>query len=316
MKARRDLRKMKDYYDILGATRNMTEADIRACYKQQALKLHPDKNSDTMANKQFQELQEAYTVLSNPELRKRYDAGESHNPQDNQTLSKVIFEVMIDMLKEYQTMSELHIHHTVTISLARAYQGGKVTFPIKKYVHDELVTDVEYVTLPARCTESRILVPAGGHVKGKYPPGNLFVKIKIGLPKNTELRAHSTSLDIHHILPITLRNVYGGLRKRIHFLGQPYLIVNDWDPPVVTSNECIVFVDMGLGKFGDLYLHLDIHLPPSPKKAIEQVQNPVRKESKGIDIITPDHVTDFGIPSADDVEPPSDTRRRQECCVQ
>ncbi|WP_432670848.1 DnaJ C-terminal domain-containing protein [Flavobacterium sp. SM2513] len=63
-----------DYYKVLGLTKSATEADIKKAYRKLARKLHPDLNPDDKeAHAKFQQLNEANTVLSNPENRKKYD---------------------------------------------------------------------------------------------------------------------------------------------------------------------------------------------------------------------------------------------------
>lgn len=62
------------YYQILAVTPNATSEEIKLSYRKLALKLHPDKNRDNPeATTKFQELQEAYEVLSDTERRTNYD---------------------------------------------------------------------------------------------------------------------------------------------------------------------------------------------------------------------------------------------------
>lgn len=62
------------YYELLGIPTNATELDIKKAYRKQAIKLHPDKNpNDPTAHEKFQAVGEAYQVLSDTSLRKRYD---------------------------------------------------------------------------------------------------------------------------------------------------------------------------------------------------------------------------------------------------
>ncbi len=64
----------KDFYDILGLSKNATPEEIKKAYRQKALKFHPDKNpGDAKAEEQFKEAAEAYEVLSDPEKKARYD---------------------------------------------------------------------------------------------------------------------------------------------------------------------------------------------------------------------------------------------------
>ncbi len=64
----------RDYYDILGVSRDASQKDIKKAYRKLAAKYHPDKNPDDKeAENKFKEVGEAYDVLSDPEKRKMYD---------------------------------------------------------------------------------------------------------------------------------------------------------------------------------------------------------------------------------------------------
>jgi curved DNA-binding protein len=64
----------KDYYQTLGVARNADEKEIKRVYRKLAQQYHPDKNpGDKAAEAKFKEINEAYTVLSDPEKRSKYD---------------------------------------------------------------------------------------------------------------------------------------------------------------------------------------------------------------------------------------------------
>lgn len=64
----------RDYYEVLGVSRDTAEGEIKKAYRKLALKYHPDKNpGDAEAEAFFKEAAEAYSVLSDAEKRARYD---------------------------------------------------------------------------------------------------------------------------------------------------------------------------------------------------------------------------------------------------
>ncbi len=64
----------RDYYEVLGINKNSTPDQIKAAYRKQAVKYHPDKNKgDKASEEKFKEASEAYHVLSDSERKQNYD---------------------------------------------------------------------------------------------------------------------------------------------------------------------------------------------------------------------------------------------------
>ena len=64
----------RDYYEVLGISKNASKEEIKKAYRKQALKYHPDKNpGNKSAEENFKEAAEAYEVLSNDDKKARYD---------------------------------------------------------------------------------------------------------------------------------------------------------------------------------------------------------------------------------------------------
>lgn len=63
----------RDYYEILGVSKNATQQEIKSAYRRLALQWHPDRNKSPEAEKRFKEINEAYEVLSDPKKRQAYD---------------------------------------------------------------------------------------------------------------------------------------------------------------------------------------------------------------------------------------------------
>lgn len=64
----------RDYYEILGVDKGVSETELKKAYRKQAMKFHPDRNKgDADAEQKFKEAAEAYEVLRDPQKKARYD---------------------------------------------------------------------------------------------------------------------------------------------------------------------------------------------------------------------------------------------------
>src|SRR6184192_1317287 len=63
----------RDYYELLGVSRNASESEIKKAFRSLARELHPDVSDAPDAQERFREVVEAYEVLSKPETRELYD---------------------------------------------------------------------------------------------------------------------------------------------------------------------------------------------------------------------------------------------------
>ena len=63
----------RDYYEVLGVSKDAGEEEIKKAFRKKALEYHPDKNKSADAEEKFKEINEAYQILNDTEKRSRYD---------------------------------------------------------------------------------------------------------------------------------------------------------------------------------------------------------------------------------------------------
>lgn len=127
----------KDYYKSLGVEKDASSKQIKKAFRNLALKYHPDKNPDKDTTKKFQEVAEAYEVLSDPEKRKQYDM-KGHNAwgADGSTGFKPgnfnfdeLFKGFDEhFFKEMQGMKSHFAHHFGSHNGAHEFAGGAFNF--------------------------------------------------------------------------------------------------------------------------------------------------------------------------------------------
>ncbi len=97
----------RDYYEVLGVSKDASADEIKKAYRKKAMQYHPDRNpGDKEAEEKFKEAAEAYDVLSNPDKKARYDqfghAGMGNQASDFSGMNfNDIFSHFADILKRW-----------------------------------------------------------------------------------------------------------------------------------------------------------------------------------------------------------------------
>jgi len=158
----------KDYYEILGVSRNATQEEIKKAYRRLARKYHPDFNKEPGAEDKFKEINQAYQVLSDENKKQIYDqygeeglsAQMGQGAQEAWARTNVNFSNLDDILKDFfgggfgdlfqeeipfggrktrgsakqRPINGEDIVKTVEMSLEEAYTGKKINLEIEKGV--------------------------------------------------------------------------------------------------------------------------------------------------------------------------------------
>ncbi|MFH0847184.1 MAG: DnaJ domain-containing protein [Chloroflexota bacterium] len=99
----------KDYYAILGVPRDASQEDIKKAYRSLAMQFHPDRNpgKEQWANDKFKEINEAFSVLGDPERRKQYDLGINPRRLPDPGNKRVIVHLTLSPFRCYSIKSVL-----------------------------------------------------------------------------------------------------------------------------------------------------------------------------------------------------------------
>lgn len=132
----------KDYYKVLEVKKNDSIEDIKKKYKKLALKYHPDKTSDDKKKayeEKFKEINEAYSVLSDEDKRKKYDmGGQDQFRSSGGGFSGNDFSSMFQDLfngggfEEEESRNNLDLHQNLAIDFTEAAFGCKKKLLIKR----------------------------------------------------------------------------------------------------------------------------------------------------------------------------------------
>ena len=104
----------KDYYQILHIASNATAEEIKAAYRKLAFKYHPDKNAgNTITEAVFKEINEAYSILSNPAKREQYHnnrtSTSNHSVRTQKTHAVTCFTLMQEAAKTKALVDKTNI---------------------------------------------------------------------------------------------------------------------------------------------------------------------------------------------------------------
>lgn len=288
----------KDYYKILGVSRDAKEEEIKRAYRKLARKYHPDVSKEPNAETRFKELQEAYTVLKDKEKRKEYDnlgsnwqGGQPFRPppgwQSQQSQNREgnrgghfyeeadlggfsDFFANIFGGKQSSGFNTSRQGRTSAYARAGEDQHAKITITLKEAYQGvrktiTLTVNGEMRTLkiniPAGVTNQQQLRLANQGGQGT-PSGDLYLEINIAPDRLFTLQGR----DVYLTLPIAPWEAALGAKVTVPTLGEP---VEMKIPANTASNQSLRLKGKGLPHKtipGDQYILLKVVTPPAKTK--------------------------------------------------
>lgn len=285
---------MTDPYAVLGVSKTATPDQIRAAFRKLAKKYHPDLNpGDKAAEAKFKEIGQANDLLSDPEKRRRFDAGEidaqgqeapprgfyrdeAGGPSGRKYDRAGGHEEFVDMGGIFSEMfgdrrgfgfggaggdgfdmSGLPVSYSLTVPFLVAARGGKqrVTLP------DGRTLDIDVPEGTTNGTTLRLKGQGMPGAKGK-PAGDAYVEIHVQPHAFFEPRDN----DVHVELPVTLSEAVLGGKIEVPTVGGPVMLNVPAGSNTGTSLRLKGrgLLDRKSGQRGDQYVRLKVMLPDAP----------------------------------------------------
>lgn len=303
----------KDYYQTLGVKRDASLPEIKKAFRKLARKYHPDVSKEADAEAKMKEVNEAYTVLSDPEKRSAYDqlghgfrpgqefkpppnwhAGfefSSHgfNPRDAAEFSDFFAELFgnvrsgsrghFDQQHHFNARGEDH-HAKVILDLEDSFHGTSRQISLRiPHLDAEgrivISNRVLNIKIPNGIHEGQIIRLAGQGVPGtgNAPPGDLL--LEVGFNPHPRFKIDGTHL--HLLLPVTPWEAALGATIPINIIDTGLKV---HIPAGSQSGRQLRIVGKGIpgNPPGDLLLELRVVLPPADTEKAKQLYQTMARE--------------------------------------
>lgn len=189
---------MKDFYNILGVDANASDDAIKQAYKRLAMQYHPDRGGDAS---RFQEIQEAYSTLTDPNKRAQWEQQKAFQDNGNFSFSFNFGPDINDVLRGFghspfghfrQAQRNRDIRTVMVVDLVSTLEQQSKTMNIRQ---QDGTNNTVQITIP-RGVQSNMQMrfPGhGDHTNKSIPPGDLYVEFRVNPAPNftqQELNLH------------------------------------------------------------------------------------------------------------------------------
>jgi len=184
----------KDYYSILGVSKDALPVEVKKSYRRLALAYHPDRNPDAGAIEQFKEITEAYGVLIDQDKRRTYD-----QKREFSFSRETVFEDILSRAEFRDVFDDLPIRRQwiegiLNVSKVFAYEAFVVGGTPKDILRRSMVRlasqGLEKIFHRVMDMHERVAIPEsiaslGGYITVEYRPGFTRRRIRVKIPPYT-----------------------------------------------------------------------------------------------------------------------------------
>lgn len=289
----------KDYYEILGVTRNASEDDIKKAYRKLAMKYHPDRNPNNtkISEEKFKEINEAKEVLLDKNKRNLYDnyghAGVNQANQGRGGFNQGNFntEDINSIFDEFfggnpfggfsgfsgftnVRRKGLNVIQQITINIKDAFKGKTISLRLMN-------GSIKKIEIPAGINDETTLRLSGEGKAGINggPRGDLLLKFRI--ENNTKFVRKNN--DLFYILDVNYFDLMEDSKYTIEGIdGQPIVFhIPEFSNPkalIRIKNQGFTIL-RGKGR-GNLYIQINLKMPKKIKRTGRKYIEILKQETK------------------------------------
>ncbi|MFM7089161.1 MAG: DnaJ C-terminal domain-containing protein [Candidatus Paceibacterota bacterium] len=243
----------KDYYKVLGLSKDADSESIKKRYRELAREYHPDKNKgDRASEEMFKEVSEAYSVLGDTVKRSEYDRGREYEASSEKfsgVKSGLFDDIISDMFgRGSKGMGEYSFE--VRVPLKTAIRGGEVNLNLSEYGYGMV-----NVKIPAGCYNGSVLKLSGKGLSKVKKLRDISLVIEIEEHPVFSVKGR----DIYVVVPISVvESVLGGEIEVPSVYGERITLVIK---PGVKSGKRYRVAGKGINSsagVGDMFIMLDV----------------------------------------------------------
>ena len=269
--------RVKDYYKILNLENNKVTVDeIKSAYRKQAKKYHPDVNvGNKLAEEKIKDINEAYRILSNPSLKRKYDRtwnyqiGNKQKKVKRKTSGEVAGEFFgmffgNNEIKEEIAQSQVppvkgeNIDTEINISIEDGYYGAEKKLVLKDIEGKDKAIEIK-IPEGIQNGEKIRLIGQGKPGKNGGKNGDLYIKINIEDGKKFKLKGN----DLYTIVQISPWEAALGTKAKVNSVDDTKTAI--YIPNGIQSGETIEIPQKGYknpkGERGNLIAQIKIVVP-------------------------------------------------------
>jgi len=277
---------MNNHYNTLEIEKNATHDEIKKAFRRLSLLHHPDRNNGSNeSNQKFQEISNAYEILSNNNKKRQYDLQNNISNINTEELFNFFTNSFFNQSKDDNKFNFMNknfqkpvpIIKNIEININQAYMGCNIPIDITRWILENNVRREEketlYVGIPRGVDNNEIIVlREKGNIMSDTNKGDIKIFVKVINNSHFE----RNGLDLIYHKDITLKDALCGFEFYMeHLNGNSYTISNG-NGNIITHNYNKTIMKLGMVReenIGNIIIKFNVIFPKTlDKTQIEELK--------------------------------------------